>query len=206
MNKLSHQFSQDDVVLESKERSYNGFFKIDTLRFKHKRFAGGWSDTVSRELFERGDAVAILLHDSKHKKIALVEQFRIGPFARGAQPWMLELVAGMIDKDETPEQVGIREAKEEAGVTLNSLDLIAKYYSSPGGSSEHLTLFCGEVDLQGVGGIYGLAEETEDIKVHVIDTQDAFALLEQGRFSNAHTIIALQWLQLKYESGKFVSD
>lgn len=200
MDKIPHQFTQDDVKLEAKERSYNGFFKIDTLHFKHKLFEGGWSDTVSRELFERGDAVGILLHDPELKKIALVEQFRIGPFARSDQPWMLELVAGMIDKAETPEQVGIREAEEEAGAKVESLELIADYYSSPGGSSERLTLFCGKTDLSHVGGIHGLPEEAEDIKVHVIDIVDAFSLLESGRFSNAHTIIAMQWLKLKYAS------
>lgn len=189
-------FDKQDVELESKERSYNGFFKIDTLRFKHRLFEGGWSETVSRELFERGDAVGILLHDPDRRKVALVEQFRIGPFARGDQPWMLELVAGMIDKDETPEQVGIREANEEAGAVVESLEFIADYYSSPGGSSERLTLFCGKTNLSQVGGIHGLPEEAEDIKVHVVDIDDAFKMLEQGRFANAHTIIAMQWLKL----------
>jgi ADP-ribose pyrophosphatase len=126
----------------------------------------------------------------------LVEQYRIGPYSRGDEPWVLELVAGMIDKAESPDQVGIREAEEEAGCLVRELEPIAQYYSSPGGSSEYFYLFCGLVDMAGVGGIHGLDEEAEDIKVHVISTEQIFAELDQGHFRNAHTLIALQWLKL----------
>ena len=190
------QFDTNNVEVEEIERRYSGFFKIDEFVFKHALFAGGISDTVKREVLERGDAVAVLPYDPKKDAIVFIEQLRIGALRTKPSPWLLEVVAGMIDKPESAESVAIREAKEEAGLEINQLIPMLSYLSSPGGTSERLYLFLGIVDSTDAGGIFGLAEEQEDIKVHVIDYQAAMSLLENGTIDNAATVICMQWLAL----------
>jgi ADP-ribose pyrophosphatase len=193
------QFGHDDVQLLEKKTAFRGFFEIQTLTLKHRLFAGGWSGEIERELFERGDAVGVLLYDPDRDEIALVEQFRIGAYMRGDKPWLLELVAGMVGKGESLQEVAERECMEEAACVLQALEPIAGYYSSPGGSSEYLSLFCGRVSMDGVGGIHGLDEESEDIRVHVMPSAQAMVMLDKGELNNAQILIALQWLQLHKE-------
>jgi ADP-ribose pyrophosphatase len=128
--------------------------------------------------------------------VVLIEQFRIGALDKSANPWLLELVAGLIDKDEVPEEVARREALEEANLQLTSLWPITQYYPSPGGSDERVHLYVGRCSSEGVGGVYGLAEEGEDIRVHVWSLADALAAVKDGRIDNAASIIALHWLAL----------
>ena len=109
---------------------------------------------------------------------------------------MLELVAGLIDKSEQPEEVARREAEEEADCVVTALEPIARYFSSPGGNSEFFHLYCGRADLSTAGGVFGLENEGEDIKVHVFDLEQCWSLLDRGEIINAHTMIALQWLKL----------
>lgn len=184
-----------DVEVLGDELVYDGFFKIRKLRLRHRLFAGGWSPTVSRELFQRHEAVGVLLYDPVLDVVGLVEQFRIGTLGRSDNPWLLELVAGLIDADESPETVGIRETLEEAGCTVQALEPVCRYFSSPGGSDEYFHLFCGRCDLSVAGGIHGLADEGEDIRVRVLSAAEAFALLARGEVHNAHTLIGLLWLQ-----------
>jgi ADP-ribose pyrophosphatase len=115
-----------------------------------------------------------------------------------ANPWLLELVAGLIDKDESPEEVARREAQEEAGCTVGALLPIARYLPSPGGSDEFVHLFLGIVDSEGLGGIHGLPDEHEDIRVHLVPLAGARDMLDAGRINNAATLIALQWLLLNH--------
>jgi ADP-ribose pyrophosphatase len=140
--------------------------------------------------------VCVLPYDPQRDCVVLIEQFRVGALDKSANPWLLELVAGLIDKDEVPEEVARREALEEANLPLTSLWPITQYYPSPGGSDERVHLFIGRCDSAGAGGVYGLAEEGEDIRVHVWPLEDALAALKEGRIDNAASIIALQWLAL----------
>ena len=190
------QYQNSDVSMESTTILYNGFFKIHQYSFQHALFAGGESDVVHREILERGDAVAVLPYDPVAQKVVLIEQIRIGAMRSKQSPWLLEVVAGMIDKDESKEQVAIREAEEEAGLTIQRLIPMTSYLSSPGGTTERLYLYLGVVDSTGVSGIYGLAEEQEDIKVHVFEYSQAIELLNQGIIDNAASVISLQWLAL----------
>jgi ADP-ribose pyrophosphatase len=144
---------------------------------------------------DRHDAVCVLPLDITTGHVILVEQFRVGAL-RQANPWLLELVAGLIDKDEEPDQVAHREAEEEAGVELGRLHPINRYLPSPGGTNERVFLYVGEVDSRDAGGIHGLDEEGEDIRVHRIALQQAFDWCNDGTINNAATIIALQWVQL----------
>lgn len=193
------EFSRDDVQLLKDDSGYNGFFKIRKFTLKHRLFKGGWSDEVSRELFVREPAVGVIIFDPKLDAVMLVEQFRIGAYAAGGQPWCTELVAGIVEAGESAQDVAQREAVEEAGAQIESLELISEYYSSPGGSSERLTLFCGLANLDGLGGIHGVAAEHEDIRASVVPFADAVAMLASGKICNAATIIAMQWLQLNHQ-------
>ncbi|PSW56079.1 ADP-ribose diphosphatase [Photobacterium leiognathi] len=192
-------FGMEDVYILAKETVYQGFFKMVKYRFRHKLFAGGWSGEISREMFERGHAAALLPYDPITDEVVLIEQFRVGAMASGCEPWQLEIVAGMIDhQDESAEDVVKREAVEEAGLTVAELEKVTRYLSSSGGCSEMLDIFVGTVDSTQAGGIHGLAEESEDIRVHVVSREQAYEWVESGKIENAASIIALQWLQLNY--------
>ncbi|WP_318403291.1 ADP-ribose diphosphatase [Photobacterium leiognathi] len=192
-------FGMEDVDILAKETVYQGFFKIVKYRFRHKLFAGDWSGEISREMFERGHAAALLPYDPITDEVVLIEQFRVGAMAGGCEPWQLEIVAGMIDhQDESAEDVVKREAVEEAGLTVAELEKVTRYLSSSGGCSEMLDIFVGTVDSTQAGGIHGLAEESEDIRVHVVSREQAYEWVESGKIENAASIIALQWLQLNY--------
>ncbi|WP_419209267.1 ADP-ribose diphosphatase [Photobacterium leiognathi subsp. mandapamensis] len=192
-------FSMEDVEILAKETVYQGFFKMVKYRFRHKLFAGGWSGEISREMFERGHAAALLPYDPITDEVVLIEQFRVGAMAAGCEPWQLEIVAGMIDlQDESAEDVVKREAVEEAGLTVAELEKVTRYLSSSGGCSEMLDIFVGTVDSTQAGGIHGLEEESEDIRVHVVSREQAYEWVESGKIENAASIIALQWLQLNY--------
>ncbi|WP_305420420.1 ADP-ribose diphosphatase [Photobacterium leiognathi] len=192
-------FGMEDVDILAKETVYQGFFKMVKYRFRHKLFAGGWSGEISREMFERGHAAALLPYDPITDEVVLIEQFRVGAMAGGCEPWQLEIVAGMIDhQDESAEDVVKREAVEEAGLIIAELQKVTRYLSSSGGCSEMLDIFVGTVDSTQAGGIHGLAEESEDIRVHVVSREQAYEWVESGKIENAASIIALQWLQLNY--------
>lgn len=187
---------RDDVEVIAREACFSGFYKLDRLRLRHRQFAGGMGPTLTRELFVRHDAVCVLPYDPQRDCVVLIEQFRVGALDKSSNPWLLELVAGLIDKDEEPEEVARREAIEEANLQLTSLWPITQYYTSPGGSDERVHLFVGRCSSEGAGGVHGLAEEGEDIRVQVMPLEDALAAVRDGRIDNAASIIALQWLAL----------
>lgn len=187
---------RDDVEIIERQTCFQGFYKLERLRLRHRQFAGGMGPVLSRELFVRHDAVCVLPYDPQRDAVVLIEQFRVGALEKSANPWLLELVAGLIDKAEEPEEVARREAEEEAGLTLGALWPITRYFPSPGGSDEFVHLYLGRCDSEGAGGIHGLEEEGEDIRVHVLPLEDALAAVRDGRIGNAASIIALQWLAL----------
>ncbi|WP_025621374.1 ADP-ribose diphosphatase, partial [Vibrio parahaemolyticus] len=197
-DKRQDEFTSRDVEIISKESVFEGFFKMVKYRFKHKLFAGGWSDVVEREMFERGHAAAMLPYDPKTDQVVIIEQIRIGALEH-EHPWQLEIVAGMIDRDESAEEVIRREAEEEAGITVGRVASVTSYYPSSGGCSEKLDVFVGEVDASKAHGIHGLDYEDEDIRVHVLSREQAYQWVKDGIFENGASIIALQWLQLNHQ-------
>ena len=180
----------------NKETVYQGFFRLEKYRLKHTLFGGGWSAEITRELFKRGSCVAVLLYDPDADKVVLIEQFRTGAILNPDKTWLVEIVAGAIEEGETANQVAYREALEEAGCEIQQLMIINEFYTTPGGSSEWITLFCGKVDSTQVGGIHGLDHEDEDILVHAVDFDEAYRMLENGEIESAIPIIAIQWLAL----------
>lgn len=190
------QFGAQDVRILASETAYDGHFQLRKLTLQHRCFGGGWSQPLVRELFERGDAVGVLPYDPVNDSLVLIEQFRPGAMRGDASPWMLELIAGVVEPNESDEQVVHREAMEEAGCELSELLPIASLLPSAGACSEQVRLFCGRVTTAAIGGIHGLQDEGEDILVHSVARADALQLLAQDRIPNGHTLIALQWLQI----------
>jgi ADP-ribose pyrophosphatase len=179
-----------------KEILYNGFFRMEKYRLKHTLYAGGWSAEISRELFVRGSCVAVLLYDPHTDQVVLIEQFRAGAIIQPDRAWLVEIVAGAIEEGETAVEVAYRESIEEAGCEIQELMVINEFYTTPGGASERITLFCGKIDSTQVGGIHGLDHEDEDIFVRAVDFKDAYVMLENNEIESAIPIIALQWLAL----------
>ena len=185
-----------DWTLESRETLHDGFYRIDRLRLRHALHDGGQSASIERELFVRGDVVGVLPYDPVRDEVLLVEQFRPGAMYQSPDPWLWEIVAGMIDTDETPAEVARREAFEEAGLEIARLVPISRYLASPGASTEEVHLFLGECDLSGAGGRHGLADEDEDILARVVGAERAIGMLDTREVRNALGIIALQWLTM----------
>ena len=193
------RFSRDDVRVKDQETVYQGYFRIDRIVLDHPLFEGGRSSDLVREVFERGAVGAVLPYDLQRDEVVMIEQFRPGPYAAGDECWLMESIAGVLEAGENAAELALREAHEEAGCTITDLEPIYTFYTSPGACTEKVELFCGRVDSRGVGGVHGLAEEGEDIKVHVMSRERAAELLDRGRINNAKTIISLQWLLLNHE-------
>lgn len=189
-------FTDADCELVARDSLYSGFFRLERWHLRHRLFAGGWTGTFTREVFVRHAAAVALLVDPARECVVMIEQFRAPAMGLVATPWLLELVAGLIDKDESPEEVVRREAIEEAGCRVLALYPIARYLASPGGSDEFVHLYVGRVASEGVGGIHGLPGEHEDIRVRLVPFDDVQRLLDAGHINNAATLIALQWLLL----------
>ena len=188
------RFGAQDVKVLEDERAYDGHYKVRRLTLTHRRFAGGWSEPIMREVFDRGDAVGVLPYDPESDSLVLVEQFRAGAIRSTESPWMLELIAGVVEQGESDEDVIHREAMEEAGCKVSELVPIATVFPSAGACTEQVRLFCGRVQDAAIGGLKGLEEEGEDILVHAVPRRDAMQLLAEDRVPNGHTLIALLWL------------
>lgn len=189
---------QLEYKLIDKDTLYQGFFKLERYQIKYKQFNGDWSSPFQREIFERGHAAAALLLDMKKSILVFVEQFRPGAIETESNPWLLELVAGMIEEKELPENVVRREAVEEAGAEVKRCQKICEYLVSPGGTTERIWLYLAEVEATNLPDFAGLDDENEDIKVHQIPVEGAFDMLENGQITNGMTLIALQWLKLNW--------
>ena len=192
-------FTKNDVEIIARETLYRGFFSLDLYRFRHRLFNGEMSQEVRREIFERGHAAVLLPFDPERDEVVLIEQGRIAAYDTSDTPWLLELVAGMIEEGETVEEVARREAMEEAGIMVKRTKPVLSYLASPGGTSERSSIMVGEVDATTAKGIHGLADENEDIRVHVVSREQAYQWVVEGKIDNAASVIALQWLQLHYK-------
>ncbi|CZV30938.1 ADP-ribose diphosphatase [Enterobacter ludwigii] len=193
-------FAKNDVEIIARETLYSGFFSMELYRFRHRLFNGEMSGEIRREIFERGHAAVLLPFDPVRDEVVLVEQIRIAAYDVSVSPWLLEMVAGMIEEGESVEDVARREALEEAGLVVGRTKPVLSYLASPGGTSERLSIMVGEVDATTAEGIHGLADENEDIRVHVVSREQAYQWVEEGKIDNAASVIALQWLQLHYQT------
>ena len=182
-----------DII--EKQNLLNDFLEVNAYQLTHDLYAGGKSQVIRRLCLEKQDAVSVLLFDPVQDNVVMVEQFRIGAKKTG-QHWLLENPAGYVEKDESPEEVAVREVKEETGCSVSNLIPICEFLVSPGISDEMIILYCGKVDSSNAGGIHGLDHEHEDIKVEVLSLEQAKKELYTGRINSTSTIISMQWLLL----------
>ncbi|MGC6342384.1 ADP-ribose diphosphatase [Bisgaard Taxon 45] len=196
------QFQQQDIEILKEETLYQGFFQLKKIQFKHKLFAGGYSGVVTRELLVKGAASAVIAYDPIKDAVVLVEQVRIGAYQPDSaqSPWLLELIAGMVEEGENPAEVALRESEEEAGVQVQDLQHCLSVWDSPGGVLERIHLFVGKVDSTAAKGLHGLSEEDEDIRVHVVSREQAYQWVNEGKIDNSIAVLGLQWLQLNYKT------
>lgn len=188
--------NRDDVKILAKTKLYQGHFHLDKYRFRHRMFDGGWSKTVSREVLDRGAAVALLLYDPDRDAVVLIEQFRLPAMLAGTNGWQIEPVAGLTDKEgESEEELARREALEEAGVKVSGeLIFVQRILPSTGAMTERVSIYCARVDSRKAGGVHGNADEDEDIRVLVKPFPEAMRMMREGEIDNAHCVVALYWL------------
>jgi len=198
-----------DVEITDKQAAFDGYFRVDRYLLRHRKFDGEMGTELTREIFERGHAVCCLLYDPVLDKLVLIEQFRLGAYAalsspwydaHKTSPWLIEIVAGIIEDGEDPEQVVRREVREEAGCDVLQIEPLFHYLVTPGGSSESMFSYVGRVDASNIGGIHGLDAEGEDIRVFAIDVAEALQWLDQGRIVNSMTMMPLQWLRVNHRA------
>ena len=184
-----------NVEVESRAIVFDDFFQIEEAHLRHEQFDGAMSETVRRLSFERGDGVAALVVNVEAQTVLMVEQFRYPTFKHG-DGWIVEIIAGMLEPDEAPETCIRREILEETGYRVRALRHVSTFYTSPGGTSERIFLFYGEVtDAQKIAQGGGSAHEGEDIRVLEIPLIEVWDALDAGRFQDAKTLIALMWLR-----------
>ena len=187
----------DDLHVTARALPYARFFAVEEWRVGWRQFDGAMNTPVDRAVFVSCDAVTVLPYDPVRDRVLLIEQFRAGPMARGdAAVWQLEAIAGRIDAGETPEEAARREAVEEAGLTLGPLLPAASYYPSPGILTEYLYSYVGLADLpDGIAGVFGQADEAEDIRGHLIPFDRMMDLVASGEIANSPLILTALWLQ-----------
>ena len=188
-----------DWEIYQKKIVYEGHFVVTKYDLSHEKYSGERSPLLHRELVSRNDAVAVVAYDPDTDQLVLVEQFRVGAM-REDQPWLIEIVAGLIDNDELPEDVSIREMQEEIGCAPQLLQKIGAFYTSPGGVAEWVHLYIGKVSVKDIESIGGLEQESEDIKILVVPASDAEFMLSTGEVRSAISIIGLQWFVINKEN------
>ena len=183
--------------IKQRKRKYDGHFKVDQLIVQHELFAGGMSKELTREQVSRQNAVAVLPYDPIRDEVVLVEQFRVGALD-DENPWLIEIIAGLVEDGEDFEKVAHREALEEANCKLENLRHVASFFPTPGGFSELSHVYIGKTDADGLEGVCGLEEEGEDIRVHVVTSDQAIGMLKHGKIRSAIPMIAMyNFMQLR---------
>jgi ADP-ribose pyrophosphatase len=153
-----------------------------------------------REIIQCSDAVFVLIYAPDIDSFVFCQEFRAGVFFNksGDDPFILECVAGMIDRDDSPEEIARTEVYEEAGLTAGKLQLIAKAYSSPGRMTEKVYFFYTEVTGTPQQGLFGLETEHEDIATHIIKRADAYKMIDELKIMDSMTLLALNWFRANH--------
>tara|TARA_R110002124_G_scaffold103539_1_gene252657 strand:+ start:2509 stop:3120 length:612 start_codon:yes stop_codon:yes gene_type:complete len=186
----------DDIDIKRRDLIGQGWGKLERFTFRHRRFDDQWSEEVTRDLYTIGEVSMIIPYDPTLDAVLLVEQFRTCGLYWGEATWLFEAVAGIIDPGETPPEVAMREAMEEAACAIALPILIATVYSSPGGYGERTHMYAGRADLSAAGGIHGLAHEHEDIRAVAVPLDEAMVATADGRIRDAKTMLMIQWLAM----------
>ncbi|NKD76362.1 NUDIX domain-containing protein [Haematospirillum sp. H1815] len=199
---MSESYPSKVEILE-KEPLLRAYSKVNRYHLRHELFSGKIGPVLVRDIIEHKHAIAVLLYDPQADAVVLIEQFRAPPHIAGIKnPWLLEVVAGVIEEGETLEDVCLRECTEETGLQPKGLFHIQTWFTTPGICTETVSLWCGAVDSTKAGGTHGLANEGEDIRVVVHPVASIRNMLLDSTISNGTTLIALQWLLLNYQATR----
>ena len=189
-------YTHNDVEIQSREYAFKGFVQVEKVSLRHRLFnQTEYTSAIQRELIRRKEAAGVLIYNDQQQKFALIEQFRVGAIDDEISPWQLEIIAGVLDGDESPESCIRRESIEESGCELNQIKHLFSFYPSAGACDEIFHLYVAQAALPAEGGVFGMPDESENIKLHIIDYSDLGILLQSNRLKNAPVIMALQWLQ-----------
>lgn len=189
-------YQHTDVEIQSREYIYRGFIQVEKVSLKHRLFdQTEYTPTFQRELIKRKEAAGVLIYNDSQQKFALIEQFRIGAMDDTISPWQLEIIAGVLDGNESPESCIKRESLEESGCSIDQLTKLFSFYPSAGACNEIFHLYVAEAELPSQGGIFGMPDESENIKLHILPYSAIENLLQGSRLCNAPVIMAMQWLQ-----------
>jgi ADP-ribose pyrophosphatase len=181
-------------------RAHDGFLKLDRYAVRHRRFDGGETPVLEREVLVAAECVAVLLYDPARDAVVLIEQARLVSAIMGLGPVLAEIVAGRIEPGDTPIESVHREVLEETGCTiLGEPERIATVLTSPGYNTERLHLYCARVDSTLASGLHGLASEHEDIRVLVLPYAEFARWQAEERINNLFTLTAGLWLALHRE-------
>lgn len=184
------------VEVERVDRVYANYFALNEYRLRHERFDGSMTQTLERAVFIATDAALVLPYDPVRDRVMLVEQLRMGPLARhDPSVWQLEPIAGRVDPGETPQDAAHREAREEAALSLDTLESVAEVYATPGDSTEFFYIYVGLADLPDKAtGVHGLDSENEDIRSHLMSFDALMDMVDTMQAVNAPLVIAAYWL------------
>ncbi len=189
-------YAKKDYNIQHREYVYQGFVQVEKVSLVHRLFhQNNFTPVLQRELICRPEAAGVLIYNDQQQKFALIEQFRIGAIDDAHSPWQLEIIAGILDDQESPESCICREAREESGCELYDIQFLFRFYPSAGACSEIFHLYAAQANLPEQGGVFGVENEGENIQLHLFNYADIDTLLNNGRLSNAPVIMALQWLQ-----------
>lgn len=189
-------YNSDEVKIQSREYLFHGFIKVEKISLQHRLFnQTEYTPILQRELIHRPEAAGVLIYNDAQQKFALIEQFRVGAMDDSDSAWQLEIIAGVLDGDESPESCIRRESLEESGCEIDELEHLFSFYPSAGACSELFHLYSAQAHLPEQGGVFGMPDEGENIQLHLIDYSEVTHLLTNSRLRNAPVIMALQWLQ-----------
>lgn len=189
-------YNKKDFKITQREYLYQGFIKVEKISLKHQLFNQvEYTSTIQRELIRRKEAAGVLIYNDQQQRFALIEQFRVGAIDDAVSPWQLEIIAGVLDGDESPESCIRRESLEESGCKIQALEHLFSFYPSAGACDEIFHLYAAQAELPDQGGIFGMPDEGENIQLHIIKYTDLNTLLGSTRLKNAPVIMALQWLK-----------
>ncbi len=189
------------VEILEKEPLLRAYSKVNRYHLRHELFSGNMGPVLVRDVIEHKHAVAVILYDPPADSVVMIEQFRTPSYIAGTKnPWLVEIVAGVIEEGETTEEVCQRECLEETGMSPSGLFHVQTWFTTPGICTETISLWCGRVDSSTAGGIHGLVQEGEDIRVVVHPLDSVRNMLQSGSVTNGTALIALQWLVLNYQS------
>jgi ADP-ribose pyrophosphatase len=191
-------YNKNDAQIKTRQYVFRGFIQVEKVTLQHRLFSDqAYSPILQREVIHRPEAAGVLIYNDQQQKFALIEQYRIGAMDDAESPWQLEIIAGVLDGDESPEICIQREAFEEAGCHVQALTHLFTFYPSAGACSELFHLYAAEAELPEHGGIFGMPDEGENIQLHILNYADIPNLLTNGRLKNAPVIMALQWLSMR---------